>query len=143
MKLYELIRLPLFIICLAGCGASEPKEEQIASVKYHYVGCFGGGGADIRIYRSGKSVVAELRTDEGKRVKALLTPQQIDTLGMFVNAVKEMPAESLYLCTTSHHIEVVYKNDTTKRVNRNCEWDGFDSLSASLFRNAYHDVIAP
>lgn len=71
--------------------------------------------------------MANLENESGKLVvKAKLKTSQLDSFNLFIKDLKQLAQNGL--CTTVSHYSVVLKNESIKRTDNSCEWNGFEKL---------------
>ncbi len=127
----------MMIAFIISCNSSESKTEIIATINYELSGCFASEKNKIIIYKVDTSIMANLENDSGKLlVKARLNKPQLDTFNLFISGLRQLKQNNL--STTVCRYSVVLKNESIKRIDVSCEWDGFNNLSKCLFKNGYY-----
>ena len=134
-----LLRLILPCLLTTSCKNNQ-SDKTIATINYNFQGCFGGGKSRIVIYKHEQDTMASLQEDSAMIIKAKLSRDQLDSFRIFLNELRTLDENGF--CTTISHYEVSMGNETIRKTNNGCSWDGFSMLSGCLFRNAYYPVSA-
>jgi hypothetical protein len=62
-----------------------------------------------------------------------LKAEQIKAFERFISQLKSLKEETG--CTTVDTYNVHYTNQTINKIDGSCDWNGYDSLRSSLFKN--------
>jgi hypothetical protein len=116
-------------------------SDIVATVNYRFQGCFGGGKSQITLYKVDTDTVARLESDGEISRRVRLSSQQVDTFNLFITELKTL--NEYGGCTTVSYYTVFANNETFKKTDGSCDWNGFDKIKECLFGNNNHHINAP
>jgi hypothetical protein len=103
----------------------------IADIDHDWSGCFSGGKNNLKLVYSNGKVKAVLTTGTTSQIAVL------DSFKMqsYYKFIKELRALDLTgLCTTTESYSVKTGFEIIRKTDGGCSWNGFNTLTTSLFR---------
>ena len=103
----------------------------IATIDHKFYGCFAMGHNKLKVYKEANFVVARWERDGEEPLKVRLNRSQMDSLNNFILELKNLEEENS--CTSVDYYHVINGNETIRKTDGGCSWDGFGRLITTLF----------
>lgn len=122
------------VVCLySGLYLFYHDKNILAKVDFSTSGCFYSEKSNLVLYKKDSFIIADLIKSGKQRQSVKLNKLQIDSFYSFVQALKKIKEKNG--CTTVSEYILKFDNETIKKTDGGCHWDGFRNLKLFLFES--------
>ena len=127
----KLFLIGLLIVTNLSCN--HLKEHEIARIEYRLFGDFGSEESDLLLLEKDGTTTARLEIKGGTTYSADVNQRGIDYFNTFLEDLRSLKKQTGY-CTTDLSCTAYTGNETIKRTQIDCQWNGFEYLKGILFQ---------
>jgi len=132
MRHFKIIITPaLTALLVVVLGCSNGDKAEVAKLDHSFTGCFGFEKNSIVLYEKAGSTFGKLEKNGRLVRKIKLSQEQISSFNSFVDQLRKLKEEDG--CTSVEDYILYTKNETIKRTDGGCSWDGFNILQQAIF----------